>query len=134
MAYGCDLRERVVHFVKNVRKNKRGSKREASLLFKVSEWCVYNWLKADKLEANKTGPKAPHKVDPEALKAHVEAHPDAYQHEIAEAFGVKQPTICVRLKKLKITRKKTVLYQERNEEQRTAYLAILKGNASQQKC
>ena len=71
----------------------------------ISRTTFYRWQKAETLTPLKTGPNAPHKVDPEALEAHVEAHPDAYQHEIAAAFGVKQPTICVRLKKLKITRR-----------------------------
>ena len=46
------------------------------------------------------------KINPEKLKAYIEENPDAYQHEIAEHFGVVQNAIFKALKKLGITRKK----------------------------
>jgi hypothetical protein len=66
MTYSVDLRERVVAFV-----NTGGSKGKAANLFKVSRWCVYNWLKCEDLNAKKNRPKVPWKLDSEALKAHV---------------------------------------------------------------
>ncbi|MCH9755911.1 MAG: transposase [Gammaproteobacteria bacterium] len=41
------------------------------------------------------------------LREFIAAHPDAYLHEIAEAFGVTPPGIWSALKRLKITRKKS---------------------------
>ena len=41
MTYSLDLRQRVVDFVK---KN-GGSKAEASRVYDVSIWCVYDWCK-----------------------------------------------------------------------------------------
>lgn len=100
MSYSEDVRKIAIT------QGEKGKRRQVCSFLGVSRTTFYRWKKAETLTPLKTGPKVPYKVDPEALKAHVEAHPDAYQHEIAEAFGVKQSTICVSLKKLKITRKK----------------------------
>ena len=46
------------------------------------------------------------KIDPEKLKAYVAEHPDAYQSEMAEAFGCSESGIRNALGAYKITRKK----------------------------
>ena len=46
------------------------------------------------------------KIDPEKLKAYVEEHPDAYQSEMAEAFGCSESGIRDALRRNKITREK----------------------------
>jgi transposase len=48
MTYSLDLRQRVVDFVKN-----GGSKAEASRVYEVSEWCVYEWCKRIELKPKK---------------------------------------------------------------------------------
>ena len=101
MAYSVDLRERVVAFVQE-----GGSKCEATKRFGVSRWCVYNWLSRECLQVQKMGPKAPWKLDPEALKAHVEQYPDAYHRERAVALGVSDFAIRLGLKRLGLRRKK----------------------------
>lgn len=101
MTYSVDLRERVVAFVRE-----GGSKTEAAKRFKVSRWCVYQWLVRETLVANKQGITAPWKLDPEALKAHVTEHPEAYQYERAIALGVSEYAIRYGLKRLGISRKK----------------------------
>lgn len=101
MTYSVDLRKRVVDFVE-----RGGSKTKAAKQFKVSRWCVYNWLSRETLEPEKQGCPAPWKLSPEALKAHVEAHPDAYQHERALDLGVSNYAIWYGLKRLKMSRKK----------------------------
>lgn len=101
MAYSEDLRKRVIAFVQA-----GGSKAEVARVFKVSRACVYVWLKRACLKAEKCGPKSAWKLDEAALKAHVEANPDAYQHERAAFFGVCQPAICHALRRLNLTRKK----------------------------
>ena len=45
MTYSEDLRERVVEFVRA-----GGSKSKAAEQFKVSRWCVYDWLSRKSLE------------------------------------------------------------------------------------
>jgi transposase len=52
--------------------------------------------------------------DLEAFSKFVIENPDLYQEEIAQKFGVSQATICNMLAKLKITRKKTYTYKEKN--------------------
>jgi len=46
------------------------------------------------------------KIDPEKLKAYVAVHTDAYQSEMAEAFGCSESGIRDALRRNKITRKK----------------------------
>ena len=46
------------------------------------------------------------KIDPEKLRAYVADHPDAYQSEMAEAFGCSESGIRNALRRYKITRKK----------------------------
>lgn len=101
MSYSVDLRERVVAFVAN-----GASKCEATRRFGVSRWCVYNWLSRECLQAQKMGPKAPWKLNLEALKAHIEEHPDAYLRERAVVLGVSDFAIRCGLKRLGIHRKK----------------------------
>jgi len=101
MTYGVDLRERVVGFVRD-----GGSKSEAACRFGVSRWCVYDWLSRETLEPQKQGSPGPWKLCPAELKAHVEAYPDAYQHERALDLGVSDYAVWYGLKRLKMSRKK----------------------------
>lgn len=101
LTYSVDLRERVVAFVKA-----GGGKREAARRFKVSRWCVYNWLERENLEPEKQGSPGPWKLSPEVLKAHVAEKPDAYQHERSAELGVSRHVVLYGLKRLNLTRKK----------------------------
>jgi transposase len=85
------------------------SYRETAAVFKVSPTTLQAW----KSQLNETGTLAPkerkrtwRKIDPEKLRKYVADYPDAYQHEIADAFGVRLYAIQKALKRLKITRKK----------------------------
>jgi len=62
------------------------------------------------------------KLDPEKLKVYVKEHPDAYQKEMAEAFGCSPSAIQKALKKLGITHKKTKRFREQRPEQVAEYL------------
>lgn len=101
MTYSVDLRERVVEYVRD-----GGSKSEAARRFGVSRWCVYDWLSRESLEPEKQGCPGPWKLCPETLKAHVEAYPDAYQHERGDALGVSRQVVLYGLQRLGIRRKK----------------------------
>ena len=109
MTYSEDLRERVVEFVR-----KGGSKSEAARRFAVSRWCVYDWLSREDLRPDKQGCPAPWKLRPDALEAHVQAYPDAYQHERAEALGVSRHVVLYGLKRLGF-KKNTALPRERRQ-------------------
>lgn len=54
-------------------------------------------------------------------------HPDAYLIEMAEAFGCLAEAICKALKHLKITRKKTIRYQEQDPEEVKRYQVTMMG-------
>ena len=66
------------------------------------------------------------KLDDQQLKEYVKAHPDQFLSEIAKEFLVTPQAIFYAFKRLKITRKKkTTLYQERDEEKRRVFLEAL---------
>jgi transposase len=101
MTYSEDLRKRVMAFIET-----GGSITAASERFKVSRWCIYDWKKRKVLAPERKRPCTPWKLNPEVLKAHVEAFPDAYQRERALALGVSHHAIYYGLKRLGITLKK----------------------------
>lgn len=111
MTYSVDLRERVVEFVNN-----GGSKTAAARQFRVSRWCVYEWIGRETLEPKKQGCPGPWKLPPEMLKAHVEAHPDAYQHERGTDLGVSRHVVQYGLKRLGIARKKNATVQGKKRQ------------------
>lgn len=101
MAYGKDLRERVVGFVQN-----GGSKTEAAKRFSVSRAIVYIWMKAESFLPQKTGPKGHSKLQAEKLKQLIETKPDAYLDELALELDVSAFTVAYGLQRLGISRKK----------------------------
>lgn len=80
MPYSLDLRKRVLSFV-----SEGGSKSEAVRLFKISRDTLYRWLNAEDLKPKKHGFRN-RKLDKQALRKHVEEHPDMLLHERAEGL------------------------------------------------
>jgi len=84
---------------------------KVSEVFQISTRTLYNWCKRRK-ETGDIGCILPPKVRShrkltrENLLAHLEKHPDHYLTEIAEALGVKAPSVFAALKKFGISRKK----------------------------
>ena len=82
---------------------------ETRQVFKVSRSTIQKWEKQLK-ETGDLGKKELHRsfrqIDPEKLKAYVGEHPDAYQSEMAEAFGCSESGIRDALERCGITRKK----------------------------
>ena len=102
MRYSIDLRRRVIAYVAA-----GGSKTEAAKKYDVSRGSVHNWTRdGDGLSYEKPGPKGTRKIDRDALAAHVEAHNDATQKELACHFGVSRHCIWYNLQQLRISRKK----------------------------
>ena len=104
MSYDIKYRQRVINYL-----SEGHTEKETAEIFKVSTSTIWKW----KSKLNESGTLAPkqrketwRKIDPEKLHKYVKAHPDAYQYEIAEAFGVRLYAIQKALKRLKITRKK----------------------------
>lgn len=105
MSYPVDLRKRVVQFVM-----KGNSRRQASNVFEVHYNTVKNWVRIDQNEGcltpSQTTHLKPYKLDREALKREVREHPESFQSEHAQTFGVVQSTISKAFQQLGITRKK----------------------------
>jgi len=104
MGYDIKYRQRVIDYM-----NDGHTEKETAEVFKVSTFTIWSW----KSKLNETGTLAPkkretkwRKIDPEKLRKYVEETPDAYQHEMAVAFGVRLYAIQKALKRLGITRKK----------------------------
>jgi transposase len=122
--YSLDLRERVVKMVL------AGEKTQAAVSshFQVHVNTVKAWVK----QFRTTGDLRPKPVTPpaigwwEELRQEVQTHPDRFQSEHAEQFGVVQSTISKALKPLGLTRKtQTTTYLEPNEVDRQAFRAKL---------
>jgi len=89
--------------------NEGHTQKETAATFGISTATLWEW----KSKLSETGTLSPkkregtwRKINPEQLRKYVEEHPDAYQHEMAAAFGVRLFAIQKALKRLGITRKK----------------------------
>ena len=104
MSYSKEFRERTVEY-----RQSGHTLEETHRTFKVSRSTIQKWEKQLK-ETGDLGKKELNrgfrKIDPKELKAYVEEHPDAYQSEMAEAFGCSESGIRYALRRNKITRKK----------------------------
>ena len=83
MAYSLNLRDRVVRFIKA-----GGSKVEAHRHFGISLWCIRDWGNRPTLEATYSHQGRPRKVDLEALRPYIQAHPAKLLRERAKHFNV----------------------------------------------
>ena len=104
MSYSREYRERTIEY-----RQAGHTLEETHQVFKASISTIREWEKRLKetgcLEKNELH-RSFRKIDPEKLKAYVEEHPDAYQSEMAEAFGCSESGIRDALRHHKITRKK----------------------------
>ena len=104
MSYSKKYRERTIEY-----RQAGHTLEETHQTFKVSRSTIQEWEKQLK-ETGDLGKKKLQrgfrKIDPEKLKAYVAEHPDAYQSEMAEAFGCSESGIRDALRRYKITRKK----------------------------
>ena len=104
MSYSKRYRERTIEY-----RQAGHTLKETRQTFKVSRSTIQKWEKQLK-ETGDVGKKELHrsfrKIDPDKLKVYVAEHPDAYQSEMAEAFGCSESGIRDALRRHKITRKK----------------------------
>jgi transposase len=126
MAYSKDFRRCVVKHIKGGM-----SWNEALELFLISRQTLSNWLKMMKQSGDlSVSPRKAYqkrKIAPHELRELVKTQPDLTLAEYAEYFHCSAQAIASRLKKLGITRKKkTPIYQERNDNRRQEYLNQLK--------
>ena len=108
MIYSVDLRKRVIAFIET-----GGKKLEASRRFNVCRPTIDQWLllkkETGRLEAPPLPPRSWRKLNPEALVAYVEAHPDGMLEDYAEHFQTSPSGIWRALRRLNFTRKKRQL-------------------------
>jgi putative transposase len=102
MTYSVDLRERVVAFCRE-----GGSKTEAAKRFRIHRQTIYVWLGAKSLKPKKHG-RRKRKLDWDALRKDIDAHPDRLLKERAEAFGVAVNAIWYAMQEMKISNKKNL--------------------------
>ena len=104
MSYSKDFRKRTIEY-----RQAGHTLKQTHQVFKVSISTIRDWEQRLK-ETGDVEKKKLHrsfrKIDPEKLKAYVEEHPDAYQSEMAKAFGCSESGIRDALARYKITRKK----------------------------
>ncbi len=104
MSYSKKYRERTIEY-----RQAGHTLEETHKTFKVAQSTIQKWEKQLK-ETGSLEKKGLHrsfrKIDPEKLRAYVSEHPDAYQSEMAEAFGCSESGIRDALRRHKITRKK----------------------------
>ena len=90
----------------------KNSKKRASEVFQVHYKTVLNlnwvrqWETTKELSPKPRNPKPAYKLDYSQLREQVLAHPDWYQYEHAQIFGVSQSAISKALSKMGITVKK----------------------------
>jgi len=104
MSYTKRYRERTIEY-----RQAGHTLEETHQTFKVSRSTIQKWEKQLKERGNlekKELHRSFRKIDPERLKEYVSEHPDAYQSEMAEAFGCSESGIRNALQRHKITRKK----------------------------
>ena len=104
MSYPKKYRERTIEY-----RQDGHTLEETHRIFKVSRSTIQKWEKQLK-ETGDLGKKELHrgfrKIDPEKLKVYVAEHPDAYQSEMAQAFGCSESGIRDALQRYKITQKR----------------------------
>ena len=104
MSYSKDFRKRTIEY-----RQAGHTLEETHQVFNVSISAIRKWEQLLE-ETGDLEKKELHrgfrKIDPEKLKAYVEEHPDAYQSEMAKAFGCSESGIRDALARYKITRKK----------------------------
>jgi len=109
MSYDIKFRQKVIEYLHEGHTDK-----ETAATFKISTSTLHAW-KSQLKESGTLAPKKREgrwrKIEPEKLRKYVSEHPDAYQHEMAAAFGVRLYAIQRALKRLEITRKKNYAIQ-----------------------
>jgi transposase len=100
MSYDIKFRRHVLE----IREREGLSFSKVAERFGINRQTVYNWTK--RIDEKKIRARMPDKLDLEALRRDVETHPDAYQYERAERFGVSTNCIWRALKRLGVTYKK----------------------------
>lgn len=111
MSYSVDLRTKVLDYINNGGKISRACK-----IFTVSRSSIQRWRNKKDATGDvsaKNRVATPYKIDDDELKKYIKTHSDAYLSEIAAYFKVSESGICRALARLKITRKKSLRFTQK---------------------
>jgi putative transposase len=100
MAYGLDLRQKVIDYIEN-----GGRVTKAAQVFGIGRASIYRWLSRKELEATKVKYRQ-RSLDRKELLKDIQENPETRLKQRAEFFGVSTTAIFKAIKKMKITRKK----------------------------
>lgn len=100
MSYSIDFRKKVLL----TKEQEKMTFQEVSERFCVGVASVVRWSKNIQPKGKRN--KGTIKIDWEALTKDIEKHPDSYQYERAQRFGVSQQGISYALKRLNFSRQK----------------------------
>lgn len=113
--YSMDYRLRAVAY-----KDEGHTFKELKETFKIPAQTYYQWK--EKLQngyyETKIIRERKRKIDKDALKQAPAKKPDAYLRELADGFGCTESAVFYALKKLKITRKKSLLPITKNPKRK----------------
>ena len=102
MRYSTNFRKKVLL----IKQQQQLTFSEIAERFGISQARVVRWSR--NIEPNRTRNKPTVKLNWEALAQDIEEHPDSFQYERAQRFGVSRQSIADVLNQLKVSRKKNV--------------------------
>ncbi|WP_227672111.1 IS630 transposase-related protein [Psychrobacter urativorans] len=120
MTYSADFRNQVIRNIKQ----KDMSIRQVCVFYHISKTTLQRWLKDPSIQ--KTRNKTPNKIPNDALLKDVELYPDDYLYERAQRFNCSKSGIEAALKRLGISKKKTLEHPKAYTVKRAHYLSKLK--------
>ena len=123
MSYSKKYKERTIEY-----RISGHTLKETHEVFKIERSTIQKWERQYKETGNlekKEVHRSYRKIDPEKLKVYMAEHPDSYQSEMAEAFDCIESGIRYALWRYKITRKKTIRYQEQDLQKVATYLGLV---------
>ena len=100
MTYSSDFRKKVLL----IKEQEKLTYSETAKRFGIGQTSIVRW--SQNIEPKRTRNKPTVKLNWDALAQDVQEHPDSFQYERAQRFGVSRPGIAYALKQLKISRKK----------------------------
>lgn len=106
MAHSIELRNRALSYYERCKNIS-----QVAQAYQISRNTLYRWIhlkeQTGSLAHQVKGQNAI-KLDSQKLAEHIQQHPDAYLHEIAEHFNCSKSAIFYALRRMGITRKKRV--------------------------
>ena len=120
MIYSVGKRERILKIVREGRKISQIAKK-----YMLSRNTIYRWQRKKEIKGSlgDEGPKRRHKkLDPVELEKYVRLNNQLMRKDYAKHFSVDPKSISNAFAKLKITRKKRLIYIEKEMKKKESYI------------